>query len=83
MSFPWFRMTLLGGGLMGLGYLLMSATVPTPEQTYAAMSLDLRRKVDANRAARLAQEQTIKRQIVAQSDPDAGKPIWATQPNQR
>lgn len=121
MSFPWFRMTLLGGGcecyfelanteadrkwnpganwtmlsldahdalhfaapVMGLGYLLMNATVPTPEQTYAAMSPDLRRKVDANRAARLAQEQTIKRQIDAQSDPDAGKPIWANQPNQR
>ncbi|KAG1754430.1 hypothetical protein EDB19DRAFT_653476 [Suillus lakei] len=66
MSFPWFRMTLLGSGLMGLGYLLMSATVPTPEQTYAAMSPDLRRKVDANRAARLVQEQTIKRQIDAQ-----------------
>jgi hypothetical protein len=30
------------------------------------MSPDLRRKVDANRAARLAQEQTIKRQIDAQ-----------------
>ncbi|KAG1756452.1 uncharacterized protein EDB91DRAFT_1041985 [Suillus paluster] len=77
MSFPWFRMTLLGGGLMGLGYLMMRATVPTPDQTYAAMSPDLRRKVDANRAARLAQEQTMKRQIDAQSDPDAEKPIWA------
>ncbi|KAG2158445.1 uncharacterized protein EDB93DRAFT_670052 [Suillus bovinus] len=83
MSFPWFRMTLLGGGLMGLGYLLMSATVPTPEQTYAAMAPDLRRKVDANRAARALQEQTIKRQVDAQSDPDAGKPIWAEQQNQR
>ncbi|KAG2077988.1 hypothetical protein BDR04DRAFT_1064979 [Suillus decipiens] len=85
MSFPWFRMTLLGGGLMGLGYLLMSATVPTPEQTYAAMSPDLRRKVDANRAARLVREQTIKRQMDAQvgNDPDAGKPIWAEQQNQR
>ncbi|KAG1826958.1 uncharacterized protein BJ212DRAFT_1257094 [Suillus subaureus] len=83
MSFPWFRMTLLGGSLMGLGYLLMSATVPTPEQTYAAMSPDLRRKVDANRAARLVQEQIIKRQIDAQSNPDAGKPIWADQQNRR
>ncbi|KAG0705043.1 hypothetical protein DFH29DRAFT_908542 [Suillus ampliporus] len=83
MSFPWFRMTLLGGGLMGLGYLMMRATVPTPEQTYAAMSPDLRRKVDANRAARLAQEQTMKRQMDAQSDPDAAKPIWANPQNQQ
>ncbi|KAJ8597878.1 hypothetical protein M405DRAFT_802705 [Rhizopogon salebrosus TDB-379] len=74
-------MTLLGGGLMGMGYLLMRATVPSPEQTYAAMAPDLRRKVDANRAARLSQEHTMKRQINAQSDPDAEKPIWANRQN--
>jgi len=68
---------------MGMGYLLMRATVPTPEQTYAAMAPDLRRKVDAHRAARLTQEQTIKRQIDAQSDPDAEKPIWANRQDQQ
>ncbi|KAJ8475402.1 hypothetical protein ONZ51_g6568 [Trametes cubensis] len=54
------------------------ATVPTPEETYAAMAPDLRRKVDANRAARLARENATKQQETAQlNDPDAQKPIWA------
>ncbi|KIJ69346.1 hypothetical protein HYDPIDRAFT_105945 [Hydnomerulius pinastri MD-312] len=71
-------MTLVGSGLMGMGYLIMRATVPTPEQTYAALAPDLRRKVDANRAARLAQEQVMKQQIDAQaSSSEAEKPIWS------
>jgi len=71
-------MTLVAGGLMGIGYLAMRATVPTPEQTYAAMAPDLRRKVDANRAARVAQERVLKQQIEAQArDSEAAKPIWA------
>jgi len=78
MSFPWFRVTLAAGGLMGMGYLIMRATVPTPEQTYAALAPDLKRKVDANRAARLAQEQLMKQQIDAQaSNSEAEKPIWS------
>ncbi|KAH7924562.1 hypothetical protein BV22DRAFT_1034973 [Leucogyrophana mollusca] len=77
-------MSLLGGGLMGMGYLIMRATVPTPEQTYAALAPDLRKKVDANRAARLAQEQTMQQQIDAQTkDPEVEKPIWADSPRQR
>ncbi|CCL98948.1 uncharacterized protein FIBRA_00956 [Fibroporia radiculosa] len=75
-GFPWFRMTLATGGW--LGYAIMRATTPTPEQTYAAMSPDLRRKVDANRAARLAMESETKRQVDAQlKDPDSQKPVWA------
>ncbi|KAN0077246.1 hypothetical protein V8E55_011101 [Tylopilus felleus] len=78
MSFPWFRLTLVAGGLMSMGYLLMRATVPTPEQTYAALAPDLRRKVDTNRAARMAQERVLKQQIEAQArDSEASKPIWA------
>jgi hypothetical protein len=78
MSFPWFRLTLVAGGLTGMGYLLMRATVPTPEQTYAAMAPDLRRKVDANRTARMAEERILKQQTEAQArDPEAVKPIWA------
>ncbi|KAI0928346.1 hypothetical protein AcW1_005620 [Taiwanofungus camphoratus] len=66
---------------MAFGYILMRATVPTPEQTYAAMSPDLRRKVDANRAARLAMENATKQQTDAQlSDPDSQKPVWADSP---
>jgi len=78
MSFPWFRVTLVASGLMGMGYILMRATVPTPEQTYAALAPDLRRKVDANRAARVAQERVLAQQTEAQTrDPEAAKPIWA------
>lgn len=75
-------MTLLSGGLVGLGYLLMKATVPTPEQTYAEMAPDLRKKVDANRAARLAQEQEMKRLMDAQAKAsEPTKPIWADSRN--
>ncbi|KAF9227868.1 hypothetical protein BS17DRAFT_774439 [Gyrodon lividus] len=84
MSFPWFRLTLVAGGLMSMGYLIMHATVPTPEQTYAALAPDLRRKVDANRAARLAQERVMKQQIDAQiSNSEAEKPIWSDPQKQR
>ncbi|KII89030.1 hypothetical protein PLICRDRAFT_160072 [Plicaturopsis crispa FD-325 SS-3] len=77
-GFPWFKMTISTVGLIGLGYTIMRTTTPTPEETYAALAPDLRRKVDANRAARLAQEDAMKKQVAAQlSDPDASKPIWA------
>ncbi|EPQ58423.1 hypothetical protein GLOTRDRAFT_110195 [Gloeophyllum trabeum ATCC 11539] len=81
-KFPWFQVTVMTAGLFGVGYALMKATVPTPEQTYAAMSPDLRRKVDANRAARLAREEATKRQLDAQSD-DADKPVWADPPTRK
>ena len=73
-------MTIFSSALMGMGYMLMRATIPTPEETYAAMAPDLRKKVDANRAARLAQENAMSRQVdaqVGQCDPDTAKPIWA------
>ncbi|KAI0086336.1 hypothetical protein BDY19DRAFT_960882 [Irpex rosettiformis] len=78
-QFPWVRWSVVTTGLIGFGYMIMSATVPTPEQTYNAMSPDLRRKVDANRAARLAREAATQQQAEAQSsDPDATqKPVWA------
>ncbi|KAH9946269.1 uncharacterized protein BXZ73DRAFT_95771 [Epithele typhae] len=79
--FPWGRVTLYSIGIIGAGYATMRLTVPTPEETYAAMSPDLRRKVDANRAARLARENATQTQANAQlNDPDATKPIWADQP---
>ncbi|KAF8447918.1 hypothetical protein L210DRAFT_701429 [Boletus edulis BED1] len=77
MSFPWLRLTLVAGGLTGMGYLLMRATVPTPDQTYAALAPDLKRKVDANRAARMAQERVLKQQVEAQArDSEVTTPIW-------
>jgi len=67
--------------VLGVGYMIMKATTPTPEQTYAAMAPDLRRKVDANRAARLAMENATKKQVDAQlNDLDAQKPVWADPP---
>ncbi|KAH8107179.1 hypothetical protein BXZ70DRAFT_1004052 [Cristinia sonorae] len=77
-SFPWGRFLVAASAFIGGGYIVMRATVPTPEQTYAAMSPDLRRRVDANRAARLAREQATTKQLNAQlEDPDASKPVWA------
>ncbi|KAI0690057.1 hypothetical protein BC835DRAFT_206157 [Cytidiella melzeri] len=77
-KFPWIKMTFASAGLIGFGYIIMRATVPTPEQTYNAMAPDLRRKVDANRAARLAREAAVQQQAQAQlNDPDAEKPVWA------
>ncbi|KAI0797818.1 hypothetical protein C8Q75DRAFT_739783 [Abortiporus biennis] len=76
--FPWFALTLSTIGIMGTGYFLMKVTVPTPEETYQAMSPDLRRKVDANRAARLAREQATQQQQETQlNDPESSKPVWA------
>jgi len=82
-QFPWFKFSIIATGLMGAGYALMKATVPTEEQTYNALAPDLRRKVDANRAARLARENATEQQVTAQAqanqseDPDKAKPIWA------
>ena len=42
------------------------ATVPTPEQTYDALAPDLKRQVDANRAARLERETMTNQQHRAQ-----------------
>ncbi|PBK96700.1 hypothetical protein ARMGADRAFT_1010286 [Armillaria gallica] len=80
-GFPWFKVTGATAGLLGLGYLLMKTTVPTEEQLYNRMPLDMQRKVDAARAARLQREEQTTRQIQAQSaqddgDPDLRKPIW-------
>ncbi|KAF9500365.1 hypothetical protein BDN71DRAFT_1440392 [Pleurotus eryngii] len=83
-SFPLARFTVAAAGLMGFGYILMRATVPTEDQLYNEMAPDIRRKVDASRAARLAREQAAARQADVQlsnPDPDAAKPIWANDRN--
>ncbi|OBZ75195.1 hypothetical protein A0H81_04502 [Grifola frondosa] len=55
-----------------------TATVPSPEQTYAAMAPDLRHQIDATRAARVARERETEQQRTAQlKDPDSQKPVWA------
>jgi len=84
-AFPWFRFSLAATSLMGVGYLMMKATVPTEEQLYNEMAPDLRKKVDAARAARLAREAVAERRDEAQKSttdlaPDATKPIWAERP---
>jgi len=83
-SFPWAKMMATTIGLVGGGWLLMKATVPTEEELYNKMAPDLQRKVDANRAARLARENSTKTQVQAQlNDPDATKPVWAEPPPTR
>ncbi|KDR81809.1 hypothetical protein GALMADRAFT_240030 [Galerina marginata CBS 339.88] len=84
-TFPWARFTGFSLGLMGIGYALMKATTPTEEQLYNEMSPDLRRKVDAARASRLAREADMKKQIDAQivdeKAADSVKPLWAAPPS--
>ena len=46
---------------------LRAATVPTPEETYDALAPDLKKKVDAARAARLAREDVTTEQLKAQA----------------
>ncbi|THU99341.1 hypothetical protein K435DRAFT_837698 [Dendrothele bispora CBS 962.96] len=76
----------LAAGLMGFGYLLMKATVPSEEELYNRMAPDIRKKVDAARELRLAREAELKKQEEAQTpnnntvDPDTIKPIWANPP---
>ncbi|KAF8061539.1 hypothetical protein FPV67DRAFT_284213 [Lyophyllum atratum] len=83
-AFPWLRFTGASLGLMSIGYVLMKATTPTEEQLYNEMAPDLRRKVDAARAARTARESEMKKQVDAQvahgANPEATKPIWADTP---
>ncbi|KAF5391460.1 hypothetical protein D9757_002055 [Collybiopsis confluens] len=80
-NFPWARFTGTSVILMGIGYALMKASVPTEEELYNRMAPDLRRKVDAAKALREAREAELGQQVVAQTkedvDPDAIKPIWA------
>jgi len=70
--------------LVGTGYVLMRAVTPTPEQLYEKMSPDIRRKVDAARAQRLAAEQAVRvaqqqqKEATQANDPNTPqKPIWA------
>jgi len=82
--FPWLKVTISTIGLMGTGWLLMKATVPTEEELYNRMAPDLQRKVDASRAARLARENFTKPQTTTQlNDPDNAKPVWADPPPTR
>ncbi|KAF9466316.1 hypothetical protein BDZ94DRAFT_1233929 [Collybia nuda] len=73
-----------GCPVMAMGYVLMKATTPTEEQLYNEMAPDIRRKVDAARAARLAREAEMQKQVSAQTsndvNPETTKPIWADTP---
>ncbi|KAJ3785231.1 hypothetical protein GGU10DRAFT_355559 [Lentinula aff. detonsa] len=81
--FPWLRFAGAAITFTGLGYMLMKATVPTEEELYNRMAPDIRKKVDAARALRLAREAEMKQQVAAQAPPtnvvdsDSIKPIWA------
>jgi len=66
---------------MGVGYAMMKVTTPTEGQLYNEMAPDLKRKVDAARAARQAREVAMEKQIDAQiasaQSPEATKPLRA------
>jgi len=71
------RMVVYSTGIMAFGYALMKTTVPTPEQTYDTLAPDLKKKVDAARAARLARENVTTELETQMNDPDSQKPIWS------
>ncbi|KAF9653155.1 hypothetical protein BDM02DRAFT_3183111 [Thelephora ganbajun] len=66
-GFPIVRMVVYSTGIMAFGYALMKSTVPTPEQTYDTLAPDLKKRVDAARAARLARENMTAEQLQAQA----------------
>ncbi|PPQ76019.1 hypothetical protein CVT24_006566 [Panaeolus cyanescens] len=73
-NFPWIKFSAFS----------VAPTTPSEEELYRAMAPDIRRKVDAARAARLARENETKKQveeqILSQNNPEAVKPIWADPP---
>lgn len=71
---PWGKFSLLTAALVGFGWVLMRSTVPTEEQTYNAFAPDLKRRVDARRAANADEK---KSKLVTLQDPDPKKPNWA------
>jgi len=78
--YPWGRVILLSAGVIGFGWVLMKAIVPTEEQLYNSLSPDLKRQADAIRAARRAQESgSVRSQDARQqlTNPDPEKPNWA------
>ncbi|EIM90445.1 uncharacterized protein STEHIDRAFT_119442 [Stereum hirsutum FP-91666 SS1] len=83
-KFPWFGMTLVTTGIMGVGYLVMRTTTPTSEELYQAMAPDLRKRVDEQRAQRVALEASMKNQnATVLSDPEVAKPLWAEDPRKK
>ncbi|KAJ7219109.1 hypothetical protein GGX14DRAFT_434656, partial [Mycena pura] len=64
-AFPVMRFTALSAALVGVGYLLFKATVPSEEEAYKSLSPTERRRVDEARAHRAAQEAEIRAKVFA------------------
>jgi hypothetical protein len=79
-NFPWAKFAGLTLGLLGFGYGLMKATTPNEEQLYKELAPDLKRKVDASRAARLAREAEMKR-LLKEQNAEATQTARAQNPN--
>ncbi|KAK2460571.1 hypothetical protein APHAL10511_007041 [Amanita phalloides] len=77
--FPWLKIAGITVGFIGFGYGLMKATTPTEEQLYKELAPDLKRRVDASRAARLAREAEKKRLVEAEVR-DTGAAYRLTKP---
>ncbi|GJJ11950.1 hypothetical protein Clacol_006188 [Clathrus columnatus] len=61
--------------VLGVGWVTMKAVTPTPEQSYASLSPELKRQVDMTRAARLAKEKESEK-LSQLTNPEADKPVW-------
>ncbi|KAJ7273540.1 hypothetical protein B0H12DRAFT_497181 [Mycena haematopus] len=84
-AFPIMRFTALTGGLLGVGFLLLQATVAATskneEEAYNRLTPFERQRVDAARAQRMAQEAEIREKVFAKPiNPDDYKPVWIDGP---
>ncbi|KAJ7343652.1 hypothetical protein DFH08DRAFT_962721 [Mycena albidolilacea] len=88
-AFPVMRFTALTGGLLGIGYLLLQATVSATakneEEAYKRLTPFERQRVDAARAHRLAQEAEIREKVFARKpiNPDDYKPVWGDETSKK
>jgi len=76
--YPWGRVLVLSAGVIGIGWVLMKAVVPSEEQMYNSLSPDLKRQADAVRAARRQNSNNAASETRQQlTNPDPDKPNWA------
>ncbi|KAF9519943.1 hypothetical protein BS47DRAFT_1336677 [Hydnum rufescens UP504] len=68
----WGRFGLLTVLLIGVGYSTMKFTSPSEKELYDSLAPDLKKKVDAQRAAR----QNVQSDKEMMGNPDEAKPIW-------
>jgi len=70
----WGRASLVSLGVCAVGYALLKLTTPSDQELYDSLAPDLRRQVDARRAAR---ENAGRVNVALTANPDVSKPVWA------